>query len=521
MRSLKISLLVFFLSITISSQESGWFSQYSGTTNVFLCVFSIDPDHAWIGSQEDGLILKTTDGGEHWNHIIIDPNKRIAAIYFINQNIGWCISSDFATPDIYKTIDGGLTWQKKFSDSIDLSSIYFINENNGWAVGHSYVYGRPGRVLKSTDGGENWILTHTFELNDYPERVCFLNEKKGFIACRSYPGKLFRTIDGGYNWEAIEISDGFIGGFNKISFADSLHGIVVGSGPNYVRTEDGGESCEELFSGNFMQNGGVQSVSNRYPLCWMIAYPYISNTTDFGEKWFPQYKTKDYFNDVFFVNDTVGYAVGGFGKILKTINGGRSNVGYPQIPNPLVPANGDTSNFPVNFEWDEILYSAYQIQVSSDSLFFDIVLDIRVIPNSFYISEFKTYTKYYWRLRSENINGYSEWSQIHYFYTGITKIDDDNNKVITFSLYQNYPNPFNPSTTIKYQIPELSFVTIKVYDILGREAATLVNEEKPAGSYEMQFYSHSVEGKNLTSGIYFYQLKAGDFVEARKMILLK
>jgi hypothetical protein len=92
-----------------------------------------------------------------------------------------------------------------------------------------------------------------------------------------------------------------------------------------------------------------------------------------------------------------------------------------------------------------------------------------------------------------------------------------------FNLFQNYPNPFNPSTTIKYQIPEISIVTLIVYDVLGNEVATLVNEEKPAGSYEVEFNSHSgLSGiRDLSSGIYFYQLKVGSFVETKKMILLK
>ncbi|MBT8380663.1 MAG: T9SS type A sorting domain-containing protein [Ignavibacteria bacterium] len=85
-----------------------------------------------------------------------------------------------------------------------------------------------------------------------------------------------------------------------------------------------------------------------------------------------------------------------------------------------------------------------------------------------------------------------------------------------FQLMQNYPNPFNPATTIKYQIPELSFVSVKVYDVLGNEIAALVNEEKPAGTYEITWYAES-----LPSGIYFYQLQAGDFVETKKMLLLK
>jgi len=85
-----------------------------------------------------------------------------------------------------------------------------------------------------------------------------------------------------------------------------------------------------------------------------------------------------------------------------------------------------------------------------------------------------------------------------------------------FILNQNYPNPFNPSTTIKYQIPELNFVAIKVYDVLGNEIATLVSEEKPMGSYEVEF-----DANRLTSGVYFCQLKAGDFVSTKKMILTK
>lgn len=85
-----------------------------------------------------------------------------------------------------------------------------------------------------------------------------------------------------------------------------------------------------------------------------------------------------------------------------------------------------------------------------------------------------------------------------------------------FKLSQNYPNPFNPSTTINYQIPELSFVQFKVFDVLGNEIAILVNEEKLAGEYEVEF-----NGQKLTSRIYFYQLEAGNFIQTKKMVLIK
>jgi len=94
---------------------------------------------------------------------------------------------------------------------------------------------------------------------------------------------------------------------------------------------------------------------------------------------------------------------------------------------------------------------------------------------------------------------------------------------ISFRLEQNYPNPFNPSTVISYQLPVTSKVTLKVYNILGNEIATLVNEELPAGEYEVKFnaVSHSAGVRNLPSGIYFYQLRAGKFIQTNKMIYLK
>ena len=101
----------------------------------------------------------------------------------------------------------------------------------------------------------------------------------------------------------------------------------------------------------------------------------------------------------------------------------------------------------------------------------------------------------------------------------ITSVESKDNKVdypVKFILSQNYPNPFNPVTSIQYAISSRQFVTLKVYDVLGREVATIVNEEKPAGNYEVKF-----DGANLASGVYFYRLTAGNFVETKKMILLR
>jgi len=86
----------------------------------------------------------------------------------------------------------------------------------------------------------------------------------------------------------------------------------------------------------------------------------------------------------------------------------------------------------------------------------------------------------------------------------------------SYDLAQNYPNPFNPSTVIKYQLPEQGFVTLKIYDILGREVKTLVNEFKSKGRYSINF-----NAGNLASGVYIYRIKVNDFSTAKKLLLMK
>jgi hypothetical protein len=100
--------------------------------------------------------------------------------------------------------------------------------------------------------------------------------------------------------------------------------------------------------------------------------------------------------------------------------------------------------------------------------------------------------------------------------TGATAIEPASEMPKAFALLQNYPNPFNPSTTIKLELPKSSVVRLSVFDILGREVSVLVNERRDAGAYEVKF-----DGSNLASGVYFYRLQAGSFVQTRKLLLLR
>jgi len=132
--------------------------------------------------------------------------------------------------------------------------------------------------------------------------------------------------------------------------------------------------------------------------------------------------------------------------------------------------------------------------------------------NAFYIdSLFPGYFNFKVEIMSD---GWTFWTDSMKVY--LTGVEEETTLPTEFSLEQNYPNPFNPSTKIQYSVPQFSNVLIKVFDILGSEIETLVNEEKSVGSYEVEF-----DASKLVSGIYFYQLRAGSFVETKKMILLR
>ena len=111
------------------------------------------------------------------------------------------------------------------------------------------------------------------------------------------------------------------------------------------------------------------------------------------------------------------------------------------------------------------------------------------------------------RFADEVILGKAGYKQVKY--QGSLAVTD-------YAIEQNFPNPFNPSTTIKYQLPQNGLVTLKIYDILGKEVATLVNSEQQSGRYEVNF-----NATNLASGVYLYRIKVNDYVAVKKMLLLK
>lgn len=190
----------------------------------------------------------------------------------------------------------------------------------------------------------------------------------------------------------------------------------------------------------------------------------------------------------------------------------------------LIEPIGSIDSTEVEFIWTSSYpeIDRYWFEIATDNQFTNSFIDSTITDTTYLYSNLNYGESYWWRVKAYNALGWGEFSDVGSIL--VVSVEGNENLPTEFSLDQNYPNPFNPTTTINYQIPDLSFVTLKVYDVLGSEVAILVNEEKSIGTYELTWYAES-----LPSGVYFYQLRAGSlstssgqgFVETKKMILLR
>ena len=200
----------------------------------------------------------------------------------------------------------------------------------------------------------------------------------------------------------------------------------------------------------------------------------------------------------------------------------------PVIPTLILPPNNSTNQLQnPKFLWDSNKSAAsFRIQISSDSAFVTgIVYDTSVANTPLQLRQdiLALGMKYYWRVNASNILGTSGWSAIWNFIVRETGISVISSEIPSeYKLYNNFPNPFNPVTTIRYSIPYIRagniFVSLKIFNILGKEIATLVNQKQAPGMYQVSFNTVKL---NLSSGIYFYRLITEDFEQTRRMAVVK
>jgi photosystem II stability/assembly factor-like uncharacterized protein len=386
-------------------------------------------------------------------------------------------------------------------NGFDIFDFSFPNAQTG------YICGYGGLVKKTTNGGTNWtnmsFPTTQFNIN----AVHFFNANTGLIA--SDNDTLYRTVNGTQNW-----SDKIFIGFHAYDFQffDSLNGYASGSN-RFAQTTNGGLN----WSVSTIQSAGQIYFINQNT-GWTLYYigsgsSSILKTTNAGLNWQTQYTATNFKNlyDVFFTDENTGYASGYRHNIVKTTNGGINWISQTE----QASAGG--------------LYSIYFINANSGWAVGD------------YYAATNTNTSYTtnggtnWvntngisstgRLNRVKINnspvGYVAGQSQNIYRTtnagGLTGITINPDVTpVKYSLSQNYPNPFNPTTKINFALPKSGFVSLKIYDVLGREVASLVNEFKSAGVFSVDF-----NASQFTSGIYFYRFESNEFSDVKKMLLIK
>ena len=226
-----------------------------------------------------------------------------------------------------------------------------------------------------------------------------------------------------------------------------------------------------------------------------------------------------------------------FHTFQNALNNYNSGWTIPLAPKPPLTLDVNSGEDGIVLNWtvdlaDSSLQKGFRIYRASDYYNADYTMIAELPPNILSYKDTNTYSgiDYFYYLTivgpqqtggpatpSGRLESSRFYTQTYYpVHSSITGILDNTLTVLDYQLLQNYPNPFNPSSKISYSIAERGRVLLKVYDILGREITTLVNEEKPAGRYEVEFNAN-----DLSSGIYFYRLQAGKFISTKKMILLK
>lgn len=192
----------------------------------------------------------------------------------------------------------------------------------------------------------------------------------------------------------------------------------------------------------------------------------------------------------------------------------------PELVELLQPTDGEEDiAIDSEFSWEPSDNAdSYQLQISSDENFNNILFDTTdVTSTNLTIDNLNGESNYWWRVRASNSEGLGEWSDKWSFSTGIATSNENESELPRKpSLKQNYPNPFNPVTQIEFGIPKTSNVRVDIYNIIGQKVVTLVSESLRPG-----WHKYSFDAKNLSSGIYFYRLETGSFVETKKMTLIK
>ena len=495
----KLIYFLFFFHLLEQTVFPQWIIRTSGTTNNLKAVDFIDAFNiAVVG--EFGTTLRSTNGGINWYFQSSGTSEHLYGVSFANENFGIAVG---ANGTILRTIDGGITWGLQISGTINtLNSVSLADQNNGITVGYG------GVILRTTDGGITWIPQFSGTTFNLWSVFCINSDIWTTVGEN---GTILRSTDGGLTWVQQPVGTTYF--LRSISCSDLNNCIAAGYYGTILKTTDGGSFWSTQVSGTTMHFYGISFRESNYGNVIGRLGTSIG-TTDSGITWMERpCWTEQNLYGVSFVNADTGIAVGNHGVLRMTNSAG--------VPVELTYFIASVEDGVVELRWEtatEVNNHLFEIERKTKTTQYITIGYIEgagttTEPRCYkYIDETVEEGKYFYRLKQIDYSGMFKYSD---------ELEVNATGKLTFSLDQNFPNPFNPTTKIKYTIPEdvrseKQAVILKVYDVLGNEIATLINESKTPGSYEVEF-----DGSKIPSGIYFYQLKTGRFVETKKMVLLK
>lgn len=399
-------------------------------------------------------------------------------------------------------------WQIQNSGTTEiLNDVAVLNQTTAIVVGEN------GTILKTTDNGLNWVAKNSGGSFDF-NAVSFRDEQNGIAVGNS---AFNLTTDGGESWLAANFNENAL----TISYRywSGNSNVIIGcdSGTVFYSSNGGNSWYDPLFF-PYMLPQPIRAVGFNYitpgsPTAYAATTP--STAVNFS---FPSNEWNFFTNPIY---PPLDYITGGeFYDLNQFLIGFQATAGYFS-PFLLKRIDSDTT-------WQMNFYIIPQSYIPRDIKGMNEILFICGINGKIFKSTnggdnwFEQYTNITEHLNAiDFINdtiGYSVGNNGTILFTsngGISSMEEVLS-LTGYYLYQNYPNPFNPATNIRFGIAERGIVSLVVFDILGREITRLVDEEKPAGEYTVEF---NAEG--LTSGIYFYQLVTEQFTQTKKMLLIR
>ncbi|MBE2228719.1 MAG: T9SS type A sorting domain-containing protein [Ignavibacteria bacterium] len=386
-----------------------------------------------------------------------------------------------------------------------LTSVSIVDDNHAWICGYA------GRVLRTTNGGVNWVSVNaapipgTLDLHT----IYAIDSVTAIVGGSGTSSFLFRTSNGGANWTQVFTETG--GFINSVQMGNNFAGYMVGDpvGGRWSMwgTTTGGLTWDSATF--YLPQAGTEAGWNNAFFFDVTAGLWFgtNNTRVYKTltltSWQTQATTGQVNSYAIWFNNALFGMTGGT-AILITTNGGTTWVSPPSALPGTANIAGITG---FGLQW-MVTRQAAEIYLTSNN---------GVSWSTSYTAPAGTY-RYIAKNRANNLIYYAVRSN-----GGISKgvlltgIEPVSNTIpARFELKQNYPNPFNPNTAIEFSIPKNGFVKLAVYDALGREVNSLLNSELKAGEYKINF-----SAADLSSGTYYYKLASGDIVETKKMILVK